>query len=180
MKKMSLPGQTIGLFLFLLISLTGCQQHREMMPYFGKWDGGFYIDETESKRAGFTAPRLGKTSLPLKRYTMEGYLMLYATRDSFKLHLEGEQVVIDIDGTWAVTKNSRGEDRITLKPKGFKIDDFGGADMRDPNKAYIPSLDIRDTYGKEILLKPSKDRQKLDGLPISLGKLVGTHLWKRV
>jgi hypothetical protein len=180
MKNYSLLALNGALGLVLAITLSGCQQHREMMPYFGKWDGGFYVDEAESTRAGFAAPRLGKSSIALKRYTMEGYLMLYATRDSFKLHLEGEQVVIDVDGTWSVTKNSRGEDRISLRPKGFKIDDFGGADMRDPNKAYIPSLDIRDTYGKEILLKPSKDRQKLDGLPMSLGKLVGTHLWKRV
>ena len=174
MKTKSLIGSSGALSLLMLMTLSGCQQHREMMPYFGKWDGGFYVDIPESSRAGAG----GK--IPLKRFTMEGYLMLYATRDGFKLHLEGEQVVIDVDGTWAVTKNSRGEDRISLRPKGFKIDDFGGADLRDPNKAYIPSLDIRDTYGKEMLLRPSKDRQKLDGLPLSLGKLVGVHLWKRV
>jgi hypothetical protein len=174
MKKHSLIGFGSAISLLLLSTVTGCQQHREMMPYFGKWDGGFYVDVPESQRAGATK------NIALKRFTMEGYLMLYATRDGFKLHLEGEQVVIDVDGTWAVTKNSRGEDRISLRPKGFKIDDFGGADMRDPNKAYIPSLDIRDTYGKEMLLRPSKDRQKLDGLPLSLGKLVGVHLWKRV
>ena len=148
----------------------GCAQRREMMPYFGKWDGGFYIDEKGSK-----APLR-----PLKRYVLEGYLMLYATREGFKMHLEGEQVVLDIDGTWGVTKNARGESRIQLNPKNVKIDDMGGAEFRNPNRAYIPSDAIRETYAKDLIFRPLANDQSLEGLEVSMGDLVGTHRWKRV
>ena len=86
------------------------------------------------------------------------------------MEMEGEQETIKIDGTWTIKGNT-----LTLDPKSVIIDDMGGADVRDPNKKYIPAEDVRDAYGQPLVLTESKDKKALHGLEMTVGKLVGKH-----
>lgn len=126
--------------------------HEDLRPYLGKWTGGFFADPAD------------------KHKDLPGYLQIYATHQTFKMHLEAEQQEVDIDGTWSLNKK-----QVVLKPTQVKINDFGGANSRDPNLMYYPNPDVQDTYRKPIVLNPTADGKKLEGLLITMGPTEGEH-----
>lgn len=156
--------------LFAIVALTiivfaNSNPNSALVPYYGKWSGGFNVE----------AFRLGQGNQKLRdRASLRGYLMLYATGKKFKLHLEGEQEIIDLDGTWTVEK-----ERVMLRTTATKIDDMGGEEARDPNKFFVTGEAVRDAYARPIPLRMSKDRQKLTGLRITIGEYEGTHEFTR-
>ncbi len=155
----------LALSLLGLIAVSGCNPHGELVPYLGKWDGKFTVLEAEPNA----------TPNDLDRESLRGYLMLYATKMLFKLHLEGEQETVDIEGTWRLEKG-----RVFLDTKKTSIDDMGGENFRDPNRKFIPGEAIRATYSKPVTLSLDKTNKKLSGLPITMGKVIGKHEFEKL
>jgi hypothetical protein len=155
------------LFAAALFALTlrATGSNRELIPYTGRWAGGFEIDTVTQ----------GPATEEVKRQNrLTGYLQVYLTGRKYKLHLEGIQQGIDIDGTW--TAKGR---RIILTPKEVKIDDRGGPEMRDPNKPYLPNEDVTAAYSKPIVLDQSEDKQSFQGLSVTVSRFIGKHAFKR-
>jgi hypothetical protein len=161
LRKALIPAVLLIVALYLT-SRAACS-NQELIRFFGKWSGGFRV---ETIRNGPDTPE------ERKRYGLEGFVMVYATKHSFKMHLEGEQEVLDLAGFWTV----KGQ-RLTLKVTEVKIDDQGGADLRDPNRKFIPPADIQAAYARPIVLDLSPDKKRYTGLPISIGPLIGRHLF---
>jgi hypothetical protein len=134
------------------------------MPYFGKWDGGFVVEEIDG----------GGATRDHERESLNGYLMLYATGSKFALHLEGEQQTIDVSGTWKIVGK-----QIQTQTTKLEIDDQGGEDFRDPNKKYIPSDAVRAALGRSIGFQLSPDQKRLASSTERIGNLVGTYRFKR-
>ena len=156
MKKLALLG-------FASILLCGCG-HRDLMPFLGQWKATFAVDKI----------REGGTDRDLRRESLHGFLQMYLTHQSFKLHLEGEQEILDADGTW-----SHVGDQVILKFTGTKIDDEGGEAKRDPNKKFIPAPDLTEAYSRDMALKLSADKKTMMGLETSIGHLTGHHVFIR-
>ena len=146
--------------LFAVILASGCNNHSDLMPFLGKWSGGFVV----------TSISTGGTASDLKREQLNGFVQIYATKRSYKMELEGEQETIRIDGNWTI----RGK-QITLNPKDLVIDDKGGSAVRDPNKKFIPSEDVRAAYGRPMVLTESNDKKNLHGPETTVGHLLGHH-----
>jgi hypothetical protein len=156
-----------GLLAVLMIGLTlrATNSNRDLLSYTGKWKGGFTVDAIEP------GPN---TETDRRRSRLEGYLQVYLTRRSYKLHLEGEQQGIDVDGTWTVK-----EGRVTLTPKEVKIDDQGGESKRDPNKKYIPNEAVTAAYNRPLVLVLAPDKRSYQGLPTTVGTLLGKHHFEK-
>lgn len=147
------------------LTLRATGSNRELIPFTGRWGGGFEIDTVTQ----------GPASDEVKRQNrLEGYLQVYLTGRKYKLHLEGIQQGIDVDGTW--TAKGR---RITLTPKEVKIDDRGGPEMRDPNKPYLPNEDVTAAYSKPIVLDQAEDGKSFKGLSMTVSRFIGRHAFKR-
>jgi hypothetical protein len=155
----------VGFIAFMLVGTVGCNPNQQYVPYFGKWDGALNILEI---------PDGPNTPKDRERESLRGYLMIYGARQKFDLHLEGEQETLDITGQWRLEK-----DRLTLKASKIDIDDQGGEAFRDPNRKFIPAPDLRQAYGKTIVLKLSPDKLKLTGLKISVGRRIAIHEFSR-
>ena len=140
--------------------LSGCNMHGDLLPFLGKWKGKYEVKSIVG----------GGSDKDRVREQLQGFVQVYATNRSYKMEMEGEQETIKIDGTWTIKGN-----KLTLDPKSVIIDDMGGADVRDPNKKYIPAEDVRDAYGQPLVLTESKDKKALHGLEMTVGKLVGKH-----
>jgi hypothetical protein len=147
-----------------LSARASCSNH-DLIPYLGKWTGGFTVDSISGRPA---------TPAAAKRASLFGYVMIYAMRQTFKLHLEGAQEVLDLAGSWTLHGH-----RLTLTTTDIKIDDEGGIASRDPNLPYIPSDDVHATYARALVLDLSANRQRLVGLPVSMGNSVGRHEFAR-
>ena len=145
----------------LLVVLAGCD--RSAMPFLGKWSGGFTVERAGKGAVGGAA-----------RNSLKGFLQLYRTGERYELHLEGEQFGLVAGGTW-----SQKDGRLTLAPTSVKIDDGGGEETRDPNRAWIDPAQLREAYSRPLALRVSKDGKKLTGLLVSVGPLVGTHAFVR-
>lgn len=141
----------------LVVLSAGCV-NKDRWPYLGKWNGGFKADTYA-----------GKVPDDIKRWDMPGYVMLYATKWSFKLHLEAEQAIIDGKGTWA----QRGK-TISLTFTELKIDDKGGEEKRNPNRKFISAESIRKAFGREIVFRLSDDGKKIETGLQSYDDLLGT------
>lgn len=141
----------IAIFMTVMVAINK-NAHQDLRPFLGKWTGAFVVDP------------------PNKRENLDGFLQMYATEMMFKMHLEGEQQEIDVDGNWAIEGK-----QIILKPTHVDIQDYGGQDVRNPNLAYIPNDDVRAAYERTLVFNPSADKKKLDGLLISIGPLRGAH-----
>jgi hypothetical protein len=92
------------------------------------------------------------------------------------LEVSGQQEDIVVTGTWKLIKPTR----VELTSSDVKINDFGGALKRDPNKPYIPNEDVTGAYGKPMILDLKNKGQSLDGLLMSIGNMTGTHQFQRV
>ena len=152
-------GSTI---LLAIAILAGCAD-RSAMPYLGKWTGGLTV-ETAGKGA------IGGA----RRNDLKGFLQLYKTESRYELHLEGEQFGLVAGGTW-----SRKDGRVTLAPTTVKIDDGGGQEARDPNRAWIDPAALSAAYSRPMSLRLSKDGTRLVGLLLDVGPLTGTHAFAR-
>jgi hypothetical protein len=141
----------VAIFASVMVALARTA-HSDLRPYLGKWTGGFYADPTN------------------KRLDLTGYLQIYATHQTFKLHLEGEQQGIDVDGTWVLEKK-----QLIFKPTKVAIEDDGGELKRNPNLTYYPNADVKAAYSKPFVLNPSKDNKRLEGLLTSIGKREGIY-----
>lgn len=140
----------------------GCARRDRAL--LGKWSGGFEVERLPENAA----------IKPRKRNNLTGYLQLYGTESKYELSLDGEQFGVVVTGNWASQ-----EGRITLRPSGVKVDDGGGQESRDPNKAWIDPAVLSAAYSRPISLRLSKDGQRLEGVLIDVGPLVGTHRFKR-
>ena len=134
------------------------------MPYLGKWSGGFEVEKV-GPGAAVSDP---------KRNSLKGFLQLYATGRRYELHLDGEQFGLVAGGTWS-EKNGR----LSLAPVTVKIDDGGGEEARNPNRAWVDPKDLSAAYSRPMGLKLSPDGQHLTGLLIDVGPLTGTHSFTR-
>jgi len=134
------------------------------MPYLGKWSGGFQVEKV----------RPGTAIADPKRNNLKGFLQLYATDHRYELHLDGEQFGLIARGTW-----SEENGRLSLTSNDVKIDDGGGEEARNPNRAWIDPKDLREAYSRPMGLRLSKDGQRLTGLIIDVGPLTGTHSFVR-
>jgi len=155
----------ILLFLGLFFTARSSCSNKDMLPYLGKWPGGFVVSEVR---------RGPNTSVDQKRSSLKGFVQIYATNHKFKLHLEGEQETIDVDGDW-----TRKAKRMDLRVQHVVIDDQGGAALRDPNRKFILPDDIRAAYSRPLILDLSADGKNLNGLPMSIGDLTGRHLFAK-
>lgn len=133
------------------------------MPFLGKWSGGFTVE------------RVGKGAVGGARMNdLKGFLQLYKTDARYELHLEGQQFGLVAGGSW-----SQKDGRVSLAPTSVKVDDGGGAEVRDPNRAWIDPKDLSAAYSKPMSLRLSKDGQRLLGLLDEVGPLTGTHSFVR-
>jgi hypothetical protein len=147
------PWIAVGL---VLVS-SGCV-NKERWPFLGKWNGGFEAESVNSK-----------VPSDLKRWNMPGYIMLYATRWAFKMHIEAETSTIEAKGIWELRDKT-----LTLRINDLKIDDRGGEEKRDPNKKYISADAIQKTIGRQIVFRLSDDLKKMDTGLQSFDEVLGS------
>ncbi len=145
----------------------GCGGDRTRTPYLGKWHGGV------------EAVRLRGSDGDARPYSVRGDLQLYVRK--FEMNLAGPQQGVVVKGAWAVTKNARGEARVSLKANDVKIDDRGGEEKRDPNKPYLRAEDLNAYFGRDLVLRPSPDGSptKLTGIDDELGPFVVRPAFER-
>jgi hypothetical protein len=156
------PKLSLLWLLPCLIAPAGCSD-KKIIPLLGRWEGGFTAEQIA-----------GAQPKDIKRFDLKGYLMLYATEYRFKMHLEGEQEAVDLSGSWA-PKGAQ----VILTPKDESIDDYGGADVRNPNKRFIPIPLVKQAYSSPIVLNVAAGNKKLSGPLFSIGQLSGRHEFAR-
>lgn len=163
--------RTAAIFFFFLLvlglglTLRATGSNKDLLPYVGKWTGKFVVEEMTG----------GGTAQERVRNNLHGYLQLYRTKESYLLHMEGEQEIIDVKGTW-----QRKGSQIELKATEVKINDFGGEEKRDPNKMFIDPEKVREAYSRPMVLKLSEDKRSLSGPQTSIANLIGRHVFTRL
>lgn len=145
----------------ILLATGGCD--RSAMPYLGKWSGGFTVETAGPGTVGGAA-----------RNSLKGFLQLYKTEARYELHLEGEQFGLVAGGTW-----THGDGKVTLAPTSVKVDDGGGEEARNPNRAWIDPAELSKAYSRPMSFRVSKDGGRMTGLLIGVGPLTGTHTFVR-
>lgn len=133
------------------------------MPFLGKWSGGFTV-ETAGKGVVGGA----------RRNDLKGFLQLYRTDSRYELHLDGEQFGLVAGGKW-----TQKDGRVSLAPTSVKVDDGGGEEARNPNRAWIDPAALSAAYSRPMSLRLSKDGKRMTGLLIDVGPLTGTHAFVR-
>lgn len=161
-------GLLVGLTAAVLLAsvLGGCADRAEV-PYLGRWDGRFNVRTVDS-----TVPIRDP-----KRNSFRGFILFYRTLNRCALHMEGEQEAVDANGTWRLNAH---QIVVTFRSKddsksGISIDDAGGADLRDPNKAFIPAKDLKDAFSKTLALNIGANRKELASPLIQIGPLTGSY-----
>ena len=132
---------------------------------FGKYEGGFEVHTFG-----------GKETPDVNRWNLKGYLQLLASHDEFKIHLEGEQQIIDVKGKWRLKPRM-----ITLEIGDITVNDLGGEERRNPNLKFIPIADFRNAYGRELVLKIDGTTKQpiLVGPTLGMGPILGNHRFVR-
>jgi hypothetical protein len=159
--RLSLLGiATVGLIL------SGCRSKQDV-PYVGRWDGQFMVSRL-----------LGKTQvMSAKRNNWRGFVLLYRTRDDggtrCQMHLENEQETVEVKGHWELVKR-----QVEITFNDIKIDDAGGLDMRDPNKSYLDSGEIRKALSVPLILN-STGPTSLSSPLVVFGPLEGAYSFKK-
>jgi hypothetical protein len=144
------------LLLTLLLAIcVGCSD-TSIAPLAGFWQGQF--DGAPSEVKVKMRPE----------WTYKGYLQLYATGMKFKMHMESQAQIFDVDGTWSHKKN-----KIFLTPSEIKFDDFGGKLLQRPGVTPIDPTKVQDALGHPLVFDYSEDPQNLKGLEITFGPLLG-------
>jgi hypothetical protein len=157
--RKSILLRMLPLLLLAVPLVGGCGPDREIVPYLGKWTGGFQFENPGPEAAD---------------EEMRGNLILYAAKQRFRMNLEGAQQAIDIKGTWEL-----GEDRVVLKVEEVFLDDGGGEDRRDPRLPYLPSPELRKTYTSPVVLLVGTDGKTLQSLPNTLAGRTVVHRFEK-
>ncbi|MEZ0327268.1 MAG: hypothetical protein ACAH95_15330 [Fimbriimonas sp.] len=153
MSKLTLTALGAILIFLLWSVVVGRGANKELGAYLGMWTGQLSSDDLK----------------------MTGYLRLKGANKQFEMHLEGPQQAVDVTGTWALEKASS----LVLRATDVKIDDFGGAAKRDPNKPYLDNGDLREAYASPFVLKLTQNKETLESLPLQIGGARFTHRFDR-
>lgn len=109
-----------------------------------------------------------------KEWVYKGWLQVYITGNKYKMHMESIGQILDISGTW-----THKADRMLLTATNIDFDDRGGEMMLKPGvKPIAPDL-VRDAYSRPLVLVLQPDKQTLVGLEMSIGPIVGKHLFRK-
>jgi len=149
----------------LSLTVRSCTSGRDLVPFLGKWTGSFTVDRV---REG------ADTAENRKRWSLNGFVVIYATGHKFDLNLTGEQETLDFRGVW--TRKGR---RLTLKVTTTDFDDMGGADARNPNAKFISGPDVLAAYAHPFTLDLSADKLRLLGLTMTMGPTIGHHTFAK-
>ena len=141
------------------IALMGCANSAQR-PYIGRWTGEFDVKQVTGKLP-ISEPRRNK---------MKGFVQLYLTDSRIAFHMEGEQEAVDAKGHWEIRRH-----QIRLTFSDVKVDDAGGLDGRDPNKAYIPPTAIARALTSPLALNISPDNKGLSSGFVLIGPLLGSY-----
>jgi hypothetical protein len=158
----------MALLLCLGLSLAGCRS-KEDIPFLGRWEGDFTV-----------AKVTGKTLVPLaSRNNWKGYIILYRTADGelgnrCQIHMENEQEGFDATGHWKVQRR-----QIAVKFNKIVIDDAGGLDGRDPNKAYLEPIEIRQALSIPLSLNADAKAKLLQSSLVDFGPLEGAFRFEK-
>ena len=151
MKKIFLAA----LLALLLIGVTGCSD-TSIAPMAGFWQGQFDGTPTDSK-------------VQMRpEWIYKGYLQLYATGMKFKMHMESQVQIVDVNGTWSHKKN-----QIYLSPDEVKFDDFGGKLLQRPGVKPLDPEEVRNALKQPLVFSYSNNPQRLQGLRITFGPMLG-------
>ncbi|RYG86575.1 hypothetical protein EON77_03550 [bacterium] len=131
--------------------IGGCGD-RNVTPFLGKWTGGLEVLRVQ----GGGDP---------KPYELHGDLQMYVRK--FELNLTGPQQTVMARGTWSYEGK-----RVRLRATSIKFGDAGGAEQRDPNKAYLEPQDLQAFLGREQGLNLSQDGKRLAGVEDGLANLI--------
>jgi hypothetical protein len=128
----------------------------------GMWDAEFKILE----------PKTGVRP----EWNYRGFLQLYATGNKFKMRLESNAQIVEMDGVWTITEDDK---NLTLEFKEIKFDDRGGELRRPPNVQPLDPTAVRQAYSGKMPLKLDRQTNTLTGLEMDLGPLVVQHIFKK-
>jgi len=152
------------LALAFIVAIVGCGDKKKV-PFLGQWNGQFEVSKVG---------RGPDTPLDRKHHMLRGYVSIRLDKNTFLLHLEGEQQKVDVKGTWSYAGS-----QITLDPKEAKVITDGGENGVDPNLKYVPEADLYEAYLNKITLKLSADGSTLTGLTTTIAFLEGIHTFKK-
>jgi hypothetical protein len=153
---------------FAALTLAGCRTTADI-PYLGRWEGDFTV-----KRV------MGRTQIPNpSRNGWKGYIILYRTQDGAlgnrcQAHLENEQEAVDLKGHWLVRAR-----QISATFDNIKVDDAGGLDSRDPNKAYLEPNEINRAFSIPLVLTSEQKGKVLESPLRELGPLEGKFRFEK-
>lgn len=145
--------------LAVSICVCGIACSRAKMPFLGMWAGGFSVD-TVSGRSGI-AER--------EAYRMAGFLQIYAG-GTFKMGMRNRAQNIDLSGTW--TFKGR---RATLTFTDVAFDETSVDELRAVGRPFVPPSDLKDSYGRALILDLGPNDKSLTGLKIGVGDLTGKY-----
>jgi len=139
----------------------GCTDS-SLAPLAGFWDGSFQGAPTDAKQA------------MRPEWTYKGYLQLYLTGMKFKMHLESDAQVIDINGTWSHKK-----DKIYVVPKDVVFDDRGGQLLQRPGLKPIDPAVVQKACSQTLIFAYTDNPQQLKGLEITFGPMLGRFVFTK-
>jgi hypothetical protein len=156
-------GRTVALLLLLIVVVCGCSDP-SITPLAGMWQGKFEgapVDVQVAMR---------------KEWIYKGYLQLYATGMKFKLHIESSVQIVDAEGKWSHKKN-----KIYLDVAEVKFDDSktGGQLLQKPGLTPIDPTKVRDALTQPLVFTYTDGPQKLEGLKITFGPMLGRFVFTK-
>lgn len=154
----------LAILAFTVLKISGGGDQKAVR-FLGQWPGAFNVDKVNR---GPDGPE------DRKHNTLRGYLSVRLNKKSYILHLEGEQQMIDVKGTWTYSG-----DQLILSPDDVKPKTEGGKDGINPNFKFVPDEELYNAYLKKITLNLSKDGSTLQGLRTTIAFLEGSHSFKK-
>ncbi len=151
------------LLLAPLLLVAGCAD-RARASLTGRWTGGFDVSKVTGKL---------QTSDP-KRNDWQGSIQLYLTDTRCSMHLEGEQEAVDLQGHWHLNHK-----QIVVRFDSVKIDDAGGAEGRNPNKAFIAPADLQAAFAIPMTLDITEKGKALESPLVQIGPLLGSYRFSK-
>ena len=154
----------VSVLITLLALLNVACSDTSIAPLAGFWEGQFN----------------GSPSNPTVKmrseWTYKGYLQLYATGMKFKMHLESNVQIVDIDGTWSHKKN-----KIFLSTNKVAFDDSktGGQLLQKPGLTPVDPTKVREALQEPLVFNYSDNPQKLEGLEITFGPMLGRFVFTK-
>jgi hypothetical protein len=150
--------------LIPLLMILGCGDQKTV-PFLGQWEGAFTVDRVLK---GIDTPK------DRTRHKLKGYVKIVLNKKSYKMHLQGEQQTIDIDGKW--TYDGR---QLTLEPIDVNIPPVSKEGDFDPNLKFIPAAELYAAYQKKLTFKLDEKTKTLTGLTTTIADLEGSHSFKK-